>query len=72
LTPEPPPTQIVEKQPTPSKEKVKAEEPAAKPATNKRMTLFIVLVIFTAIIFKTVLFALRWKKDNLKLWLAGL
>ncbi len=57
-------TTAAEPQPTPGKEKVKAEEPAAKPATNKRMTLFIVLVIFAAIIFKTVLFMLRWKKKK--------
>jgi hypothetical protein len=48
----------------PSKEKAKTEELAAKPATNMRMTLFIVLVIFAAIIFKTVLFVLRWKKKK--------
>ena len=48
----------------PNKEKAKTEEPTAKPATNKRMTLFIVLVIFAAIIFKTVLFVLRWKKKK--------
>ena len=57
-------TTAAEPQPTPGKEKVKAEEPAAKPATNKRMTLFIVLVIFAAVIFKTVLFILRWKKKK--------
>jgi hypothetical protein len=57
-------TTAPESQPISSKEKVKAEEPAAKPATKKRMTLFIVLVIFAAIIFKTVLFVLRWKKKK--------
>ncbi|MDG5468241.1 hypothetical protein P9J64_07905 [Deltaproteobacteria bacterium IMCC39524] len=57
-------TTAPEPQPTPGKEKVKAEEQAAKPATNKRMTLFIVLVIFAAIIFKTALFVLRWKKKK--------
>lgn len=57
-------TTAPEPQPTPGKEKVKAEEPAAKPATNKRMTLFIVLVIFAAIIFKTALFVLRLKKKK--------
>ncbi len=57
-------TTAPEPQPTSSKEKVKAEKPAAKSATNKRMTLFIVLVIFAAIIFKTVLFVLRWKKKK--------
>ena len=57
-------TTATEPRPTPGKETFKAEEPAAKPATNKRMTLFIVLVIFAAIIFKTVLFVLRWKKKK--------
>jgi len=57
-------TTAPESRPTAGKEKVTAEEPAAKPATNKRMTLFIVLVVFAAIIFKTVLFVLRWKKKN--------
>jgi hypothetical protein len=51
-------------QPAPGIEKIEAEEPAAKPATNKRMTFFLVLVIFTAIIFKTVLLFLRWKKKK--------
>ncbi len=57
-------TTAPESQPPSNKEKVKAEGPAAKPATNRRMTLFIVLVIFAAIIFKTVLFVLRWKKKK--------
>ena len=57
-------TTAPEPRPKHGKETFKAEEPAAKPATKKRMTLFIVLVIFAAIIFKTVLFVLRWKKKK--------
>jgi hypothetical protein len=57
-------TTAPESRPASSKEKVKTEEPEVKSATNKRMTLFIVLVIFAAIIFKTVLFVLRWKKKK--------
>jgi hypothetical protein len=53
-----------ESPPAAGKEEVKTEEPTAKPANNKRITLFIVLVIFAAIIFKTVLFVLRWKQKK--------